>query len=202
MYQTRIVVLDPTGGGENLIGQITDRCNASGTVDQAKPWLPGSTSGYSVLSFDHLNGILYLSLDTYCKGGCPYAEQTSLIAIVGFTRLFDVIQTYTPASTDVGITVPAIPEGLPSADHFDTYWGNVSTLPDFTQAQPLSCGYPASPPAVGDFLTVTDISPIPPVGQVNYIVTAVTHGTDRRYGRQLIGPTMTGRNPALLPVCQ
>jgi hypothetical protein len=94
-----------------------------------------------------------------------------------------------------------MPEGLPSADHFDTYWGNVATLPDFTQAQPMACGYPASP-HVSDFLTVADTSPNPLLGQANYIVTAVTHGMDRRYGRQLTGPTMTGRNPALLPVCQ
>jgi hypothetical protein len=65
----------------------------------------------------------------------------------------------------------------------------------------MACGYPATPPAAGDFLSVLDTSPIPPRGQANYIVTAVTHGSERRYGRQLTGPTMTGRNPALLPAC-
>jgi len=61
---------------------------------------------------------------------------------------------------------------------------------------------PASPATVGDHLTVPDTSPTPPLGTAYYIVTAVTHGTDRRYGRQLTGPTMTGRNPAMLPGCQ
>ena len=74
-------------------------------------------------------------------------------------------------------------------------------MPDFTKMKPMARGYPATPPVVGDFLTVADTSPTPPLGQTNYIVTAVTHGTDRRYGRQLTGPTMTGRNSALLPRC-
>ncbi len=36
-----------------------------------------------------------------------------------------------------------------------------------------------------------------PVGPTRCLVTAVTHGTDRRYGRQLTGPTMTGRDAAM-----
>ena len=67
-----------------------------------------------------------------------------------------------------------MPEGLPATGHFDTYWGNVATLPDFTQAQPMACSYPATPPAVGDYLTVTDTSPTPALGQANYIVTVQT----------------------------
>ena len=129
-------------------------------------------------------------------------DPIELVEIVGLPSLLDLIQTYVPQTTAIFLRVPAMPEGLPSADHFDTYWGNLATLPDFTKAQPMACSYPASPPAVGEFLTVPDTSPTPPLGQANYILTSVTHGTDRRYGRQLTGPTMTGRDPALLPVCR
>ena len=109
-------------------------------------------------------------------------------------------QTYTPTATDLGFRVPAHPEGLRSADHFDTYWGRVSDLPDFTRAQPMQCHYPATPPSVGDFLTVADTSPQPVAGQANYIVTAVTNGTQRRYGRQRVNGVMSGRDPAVVPV--
>jgi len=125
----------------------------------------------------------------------------SILAVSGFSPLFEILQTYTPTADALQFHVPAHPEGLRSADHFDTYWGHVSDLPDFTQAQPMQCHYPVSPPAVGDYLTVADTSPQPTAGTANYTVTAVTYGTQRRYGRKLINGVMSGRNPVLLPVC-
>ena len=65
----------------------------------------------------------------------------------------------------------------------------------------MACHYPASPPSVGDYLTVADTSPPPPPGAANYTVTAVTYGAQRRYGRKLINGIMRGRDPALLPEC-
>ena len=41
------------------------------------------------------------------------------------------------------------------------------------QLQPLQCGYPASPPSVGDYLAVADPLPAPSPGQGYYYVTAV-----------------------------
>src|SRR5439155_18644976 len=115
-----------------------------------------------------------------------YVEGEELLALSGFTRMFDVFQTYTPTADALQFRVPAHPEGLRSADHFDTYWGHVSDLPDFTQAQPMQCHYPATPASVGDYLTVADTSPQPAAGQANYIVTAVTNGAQLRYGRKLL----------------
>src|SRR5437867_8573977 len=135
---------------------------------------------------------------------CPasnYGAGWWIMALDGLPTLFEILQTYTPTATDLGFRVPAHPEGLRSADHFDTYWGHVSDLPDFTQAHPMQCHYPATPPSVGDYLTVADTSPLPAAGQANYIVTAVTDGTQRRYGRKLINGVMSGRDPALLPGC-
>ena len=56
-------------------------------------------------------------------------------------------------------------------------------------------------PRRGDYLTVVDTSPQPTPGVANYIVTAVTNGTQRRYGRKLTNGVMSGRDPALLPAC-
>src|SRR5262249_3067668 len=109
--------------------------------------------------------------------------------------------TYTPTSDTLQFRVPAHPEGLHAADHFDTYWGHVADLPDFTQAQPMQCNYPATPPHAGDYLTVPDTSPVPEPGDANYSMTAVSYWTDRRYGRKRIGGVMSGRDPARLPGC-
>ncbi len=61
---------------------------------------------------------------------------------------------------------------------------------------PMQCSYPATPPSVGDYLTVADTSPQPAAGQANYVVTAVTNGTQRRYGRKLINGVMSGPGAA------
>ena len=74
-------------------------------------------------------------------------------------------------------------------------------MPDFTQAHPRQCHRPETQPSVGDYLTLADTSPTPTPGAANYIVTAVTNGTQRRYGRKLINGVMSGRDPALLPGC-
>ena len=69
-------------------------------------------------------------------------------------------------------------------------------------ASPLHAQQPQQYPIVGRWdLTVTDSSPQPGAGQANYIVTAVSDGTQRRYGRRRIGGVMSGRDPALLPGC-
>jgi hypothetical protein len=53
----------------------------------------------------------------------------------------------------------------------------------------------------GRLLHSGDTSPQRAPGAANYVVTAVTYGTQRRYGRKLIAGVMSGRDPALLPGC-
>ncbi len=67
---------------------------------------------------------------------------------------------------------------------------------DWSQAQPLQCGYPATPPSVGDYLTVADPLPDPAQGTGRYYVTAVTHQGQRRYGRKATNGVLSGRDPA------
>lgn len=170
----------------------------------------GSNVTHDGVQFDPVNGRLLLPLVTECQGACPCGSGPChgsgyggrwMAVIEGFTTLYDIRQSYVPTSHEVGFRVPAMPDGLAGAHHFDTYWGNLANPIDFTQAQPLQCDYPASPPQVGDYLTVADALPNPVVGTGRYYVTAVTHQGQTRYGRKGNGGVLSGRDPALLPVC-
>jgi len=192
-----VYYVDLYSGNETIVATLADRCNLT-TVD-SEDWDPEG------IYFDSLNGKLVFFLRMKCRtgvGGVCYPDEKHIVSFSGFAPLLEIVQSYDPNIASLEFAVPALPEGLPFANHFDSYWGTVDSLPDFTQSHPMSCSYPASAPVIGDFLTVADTSPTPPLGHANYIVVAVTHGTDRRYGRQLTGSTMTGRNPALLPVCE
>ena len=114
--------------------------------------------------------------------------------------MFEILQTYTPTA-DLGFRVPAMPEGFQFADWFDTYYGDLATVGDWSLAQPLQCGYPATAPNVGDYFTVADTLPDPVPGQGRYYVTAVNYQGQTRYGRKSSGGVLTGRDPAMLPVC-
>ena len=216
----RIEIWTWNNSGERIIGYVQDRCvdpNVGGgnyEIDVLD--LPGRIERQmeqdvkdALIKFDSTNGRLLITVQSRCGNSqtpCPYQESGQpngiwTAAITGFTPLFEVMQTYTPTESALQFRVPAHPEGLHSTDLFDTYWGHVSDLPDFNQAQPMVCHYPDMPPADGTYLTVTDTSPQPAAGHANYTVTAVTHAGQRRYGRQRIGTTLSGRNPALLPGC-
>jgi len=96
------------------------------------------------------------------------------VAISGFATTFEILQTYTPTAGPLSFRVPYMPEGFQYADFFDTYYGDLATVGDWSQARPLQCGYPATPPSVGDYLTVEDTLPDPAPGAGRYYVTAVT----------------------------
>jgi hypothetical protein len=48
---------------------------------------------------------------------------------------------------------------------------------------------------VGEFLTVSDTSPNPPLVQANYIVTAVTHETEKALREAVYGADDDGEEP-------
>ena len=124
-----------------------------------------------------------------------------LLSINGFTTTFEILQTYTPATSELSFRVPYMPEGFQFADYFDTYWGDLATVGDWSQAHPLQCGYPATPANVGDYLIVADTLPSPEPGRGYYYVTAVNYQGQRRYGRQSNGGVLSGRDPTVLPAC-
>ncbi len=184
LTERRIIQFD--GHTEEIVGYVRDRCVAPGVVDQ---FFWQSTG----LVFDPTTGRLYVGAYT-ASGGW-------LMMISGFATTFDILQTYTPQSNTIGFRVPVMPEGFPAADHFDTYYGTLSTVGDWSQAQPLQCGYPASPPHVGDYLTVNDPLPNPVSGRGRYYVTAATYQGQTRYGRKGTRGVLSGRDPTALPPC-
>ena len=101
----------------------------------------------------------------------------------------------------MGFRVPYMPEGMAGADHFDTFYGPLAHPIDFTQAHPLQCGYPATPPHVGDYLTVNDPLPAPEPGTGHYYITSATYQGQTRYGRKATNGHLSGRDPAVLSAC-
>ncbi len=201
------------GGVEEVLAHISARHSPNGTEDTIDPILSYYTTQayvtyysmqtHSILSFDPVNGRLLIPLGVGCtpSSSCPPAYGgVTIHAFEGFASLYEIQQSYTPPSS-IGYHVPAMPEGMPAADHFDTYWGDLAPRVDFTQAHPLQCSYPASPPRVGDYLTVADPLPNPGAGQGRWYVTAATYQGATRYGRTMANGHLSGRDPALLPAC-
>jgi hypothetical protein len=200
------------GSTRQVIAYIESRCVTSRREDDV--------SASTAFTFDAARGRVLISIATYCYGydasDCPadydgdgspdstYAgdvHNLQIIAISGFATLFDVLQSYTPPPSQLSFRVPYMPEGFGGADHFDTYWGPLTKPIDFTQAHPLQCGYPATPPRVGDYESVTDTLPTPAPDSGYYYVTAATYQGQTRYGRKTTNGHLSGRDPALLPAC-
>jgi hypothetical protein len=191
---SRVEIQRTTTGMEwSTVAYIESRCN-----DPASSNVDGVYSNNGLL-FDPPTGRLLADLTL--SGGSMYDTAGWVPVISGFATLFDILQTYESTAGPISFRVPDMPEGFQYADHFDTYYGDLATVGDWSQAKPLQCDYPASPPAVGDYLTVEDMSPPLESGQGRYYVTAVTYQGQTRYGRKSSGGVLTGRDPAVLPVC-
>jgi hypothetical protein len=190
---SRFALIRYDGVAEQIIAYVDGRLNADGGND--------GISG-TQLDFDRSNGRLLVWLTSTGEGppSPPYGNVRWVAAIGGFATTLEVVQTFTPQAS-LGFRVPYMPEGMPATDSFDTYWGPLTKPIDFTQAQPLECDYPASPPAVGDYLSVADPLPAPTSGTGRYYITAATYQGATRYGRKTTAGQMSGRDPALLPAC-
>jgi hypothetical protein len=187
------------GGTKTVLGHIDARCVPDlGSQDKI--------ADYFDVYFDHTNGVLLIPLQRLCLGvsgpyTCNYSTNSVVMGISGFSTTFEILQTYTPQPASLAFRVPVMPEGLGGAEHFDTYWGPLTKPIDFTQAHPMQCGYPATPPHVGDYETVTDTLPTPAPDSGYYYLTAATYQGQTRYGRKTSGGKLSGRDPALLPAC-
>jgi len=212
--RTELVRFD--GATEQTIGYIEDRQGIPGAEDRIRPRnseLLGICNGaYATdlgenISFDAINGRLLIPLESLCTRGADIAACTHyrgewwIASIEGFASTFEILQTYTPIPSTIGFRVPYMPEGFPAADYFDTYYGDLATVGDWSQAQALRCGYPSTPPSVGDYLTVADTLSDPAPGTGRYYVTAVHHQGEVRFGRKSSGGVLSGRDPATLPAC-
>jgi len=184
------------------LAHLDERCvdAARDKTDGARWNSAGNPSG--TLLLDPWKGQLLVSVESFSTGnnGPNYSPKFIRYAISGFPTTFDVLQTFTPQAS-LGFSVPYMPEGMPAADSFDTYWGALTKPLDFAQAHPLACDYPASPPSVGDYLEVAAAVPTPAPGQGVYYVTTATYQGQTRFGRKASGGVLSGRDPAALPAC-
>lgn len=200
--RTSLVRMDLVTGIETVIATLDDRCD-NGCVYHLGVYGSGD---YIHTWFDPTGGSIIAPIDSILQDNgstnCPFPSQrvSRPMTITGFATTFDVMQSYATA-TSLGFRVPYMPEGMASADHFDTYWGTLTKPIDFTQALPLACDYPTAPPHVGDYLTVADTVPTPAPGQGVYYVTSATYQGSTRYGRKTTAGHLSGRDPALLPAC-
>ncbi|MBZ5641027.1 MAG: hypothetical protein LAO51_19990 [Acidobacteriia bacterium] len=178
-----------------MLAYLAERCSAGDGADRMEAY-----GG----AFDRISGHYLIRAYSYAAAAPPppYESVRRIMHFAGFATLFDVLQTYTPAPATIGFRVPYMPEGMPAADHFDTYWGDLSTVGTWSQAYGLQCHYPAAPPARGDYVTVADTLPTPQPGHGYYFVTSATYQGQTRYGKKTSGGKLSGRDPAVLPNCR
>lgn len=128
-------------------------------------------------------------------------EDSGVLAISGLPQLFDTLLTFIPGQSALNTLTPAMPDGFRSADSLQVWTGNVRSMPDWSQAQPLAC-MAAQHPTPGQIVSVADTLPDPAVGEGRYYLVASQSGADRRLGRQYLNGSFSARLPAGLPGCQ
>jgi hypothetical protein len=152
---------------------------------------------------DAINGSLYLAVFSAlsCQGA-SFQYGYGIVKVGGLPTLLDIIPTFTPATGTLSWVTPKHPEALPTADRFQVFTGDLRDLPDFGRALPIDCSVPdAGAPRPGDFLSILDPLPDPPVGRGGYVIIGVEHAGQRRFGRQNIDGVLSGRNPAAFSPC-
>ena len=212
LWRTELVRWD--GYTLSTIAYVDDRCEdgpygkaracvtryGGGDVDECRP---GGGAMFLDLLFDLVNGRLLVgasSVSCALAGGCS-SDYRYILSFGGFTTLFDVVESFAPATSGLGQRIPQLPEGLRAADRFDTYWGNVTKPLDLAQAHPLQCAYPDHQPQVGEYLTYLDTAPTPEPGQAIYYLTSVTYQGQTRAGRKALDSRLSGRDATSLPPC-
>jgi len=135
----------------------------------------------------------------------PVSNETDFIVgiveISGLPRLFDTLLTFVPGQQALNVLTPEHPDGFRSTDSLQVWIGNVRSMPDWSQAEPLTCEA-ATSPIPGQLVTVPDTLPAPAIGEGRYYLVATQSGADRRLGRQYVNRAFSAREPTGLPICQ
>ncbi len=180
----------------SVVARLSDRCSNGAGGDRRDAAV---AKGFWL---DVTNGALYLNYESWDPpNGNSYVKGQEVIQIGNLPTLFAVSQSFVPSTSQVGFRVPYMPEGFPAADWFSAFYGDLATVGDWSQAQPLQCAYPTPMPTVGEFLSVADTLPAPSPGTGRYYVTSVNYQGQVRYGRKAINGVLSGRDPAVLPAC-
>ena len=76
------------------------------------------------------------------------------------------------------------------------FGGSIDTASGMSVPLPLDCNVPAAGnPQPGDFLSIMDTRPDPPLGEASYVIIGVEHQMEQRFGRQDVGGVLAGRHP-------
>lgn len=154
------------------------------------------------ISLDVTNGRILIPLSAeFFLNNIEYARLVGLVEIGGLPKLFDTLLTFIPGRQAMNILTPAHPDGFRSADSLQVWTGNVRSMPDWSQAQPLACTAAANP-VPGQVVPVLDTLADPPVGEGRYYLAASESGADRRLGRRYMSGAFSAREPSGLPACQ
>ena len=196
------------GGGRR--GEILQRMNRSGVstdiarivrqVCLGEQCNPGKSLSVGAVGLDVTSGRIILAVSaSYCASPDPCFGRIGVVEITGLPTLFDTFLTFTNAQS-LTLLTPAHPDGFRAADSLQVWTGDLRSLPDWSQAQPLVCQAAASPNA-GQIVAIGDSLPSPAIGEGRYYVSASTHGPDRRLGRQYNSGGFSARNNSMLPIC-
>lgn len=211
----RLELVRQVGGSPEVIGYVEDRCDdpVDSKMDEADPVFDHAAGDSvdlgesSVVAFDAVSGRLLVTVRSMCRTNsanqrCPveYREPGDvwLLAIEGFTPLFEILQSYDPGTATLGFRAPTHPEGFESGDSFDVWAGDLRDVGDWAALAPLECGLTGD---AGDWLTATDTTPTPQPGEGTYFLTSVTRAGETRLGRKAESGVLAGRDPGTLPVC-
>jgi hypothetical protein len=206
-------VLDSTGTRIGIDGRTILRVRSDGSTEKIAVLLrqtcadpcptqhpPTFSYGSPVLDVSNGRIVITAHAETFSSNGTRVGNYIGLIAITGLPTMFETLLTFTPGGT-LSALVPGHPDGFQSADSLQVWTGPLGTMPDWSQAQPLTCAA-ATSPRPGELVTVADTLPDPAVGTGRYYITASMNGSDRRLGRQYVSGAYSARMPSSLPVCQ
>jgi hypothetical protein len=219
LYHTAAVPASPLNYvqfGPSDVGQLIQRTTPAGITEDLvqihtgfcadDPLICNQQTGVTTLSdfrLDLANGRILVPMRMQVV---PFGTTTlqndvvGIVAIWGLPTVFDTLITFDPGNAGLHALTAALPDGFRSADAIQVWTGDVRSMPDWSQAQPLACQAAVSP-VPGQQVAVADTLPDPEVGTARYYITATQLAADRRLGRQYHDGAFSARNPASLPAC-
>jgi len=196
------ILIDDGNGPTHAVATLTEQwcanvdCRPKSEFAASLPWI------------DVVRGTITMIVagcevpDNCCVATCDLRTGSAAkVVISGLPGMFDTLLTFIPSQPALNIQTPAMPDGFRSANSLQVWTGDVRSMPDWSQAQPLTCSA-ATNPTPGQIVTVPDTLPDPVVGYGRYYITASQSGANRRLGRQYVNGAFSAREPAGLPVCQ
>ena len=164
--------------------------------------VPGGTQTTDLLNIaiDSTNGVLYVAVQSSKPGFVN--PHYGIVRISGLATLLDIIATFQPAAGTLSWVTPKHPEALPAADRFMVFGGSIDAASQMSVPVPLDCNVPiGGNPQPGDYLSILDSRPAPPLGEASYVIIGVEHQMEQRFGREQLGSTLVGRDPSVFVGC-